>query len=156
MGGMKQRNPSSAELSTARRIAKELQNLPPLFGETLVVHMKRHKITNEVLADALDISVRKISGLRNAYAPVLSLRALTAICIVLHLTPELSEDLFTKAGLHPLPTGEHVAYRILLRTMYLSGIEECNERLITEGFEPLTTADRRAELKSGKPRKFSF
>ena len=125
------------ELSKARRTAITLQSLPTTFGATLTEHMNRRRITNEAMAEALDVSVRTISGWRNTQAPSLQLRDITAICICLHLEPELSDDLIAKTGLRPTCTEEHTVYRILLRTVYPYEPAECNEILIQAGFPPL-------------------
>ena len=97
-------------------------------------HMNRRRITNEAMAEALDVSVRTISGWRNTQAPSLQLRDITAICICLHLEPELSDDLIAKTGLRPTCTEEHTVYRILLRTVYPYEPAKCNEILIQAGF----------------------
>lgn len=102
--------------------------------------MKKRRVTNEAMAEALDVSARTISGWRNAQVPSLQLRDITAICICLHLEPELSDDLIAKAGLRPTCTEEHTVYRILLRTMYPYEPAECNEILILAGFPPLFRA----------------
>lgn len=125
-------------LCDAKIIAEQLLKLPASFGETLVIHMKKQKLTSEAMAEALGISTRKISMLRNTVNPSLSLREVTAICILLHLSPEYSDDMIAKAGIRPLPTREHIAYRMLLRSMYLSDIHTCNALLREENIEPLT------------------
>ena len=125
------------ELSKARHTATALQSLPTTFGATLTEHMKKRRVTNEAMAEALDVSARTVSGWRNAQAPSLQMRDITAICICLHLEPELSDDLIAKAGLRPTCTEEHTVYRILLRTMYPYEPAECNEILILAGFPPL-------------------
>ncbi|MGI5906939.1 MAG: hypothetical protein ACOX85_11955, partial [Candidatus Pararuminococcus gallinarum] len=95
------------------------------------------KLTNEAMAEALGVSARTISGWRNTQAPSLNLRDVTAICLCLHLEPELSDDLIAKAGLRPIFTEEHTIYRILLRTMYLCELAECNEVLIQAGYSSI-------------------
>ena len=121
----------------ASHTATALQSLPTTFGATLTEHMKKRRVTNEAMAEVLDVSARTISGWRNAQVPSLQLRDITAICICLHLEPELSDDLIAKAGLRPTCTEEHTVYRILLRTMYPYEPAECNEILILAGFPPL-------------------
>lgn len=58
--------------------------------------------------------------------------------ILLNLPPEFSDDLIAKAGIRPLPTAEHIAYRTLLRKMYSANLDTCNDLLRAEGFNPLT------------------
>ena len=76
--------------------------------------------------------------------PSLSLRQVTAICILLQLPPEFSDDMIAKAGIRPLPIAEHIAYKMLLRTMYSADLQTCNDLLRAENFEPLirNTADQ--------------
>ena len=131
-------NAPKVKLSEARLIAKKLSTLPVTFGGTLVVHMKARKLTSEVMAEALGVCPRTISMLRNSVAPSLSLRQVTAICILLQLPPELSDDMIAKAGIRPLPIAEHIAYKMLLRTMYSADLQTCNDLLRAEKFEPLT------------------
>lgn len=131
-------NTLNAKLSEANLIANKLRKLPATFGATLATHMKARKLTSEAMAEALNISPRTVSTLRNSIAPSLSLRQVTAICILLHLPPEFSEDMIAKAGIRPLPTAEHIAYKILLRTVYSADLQTCNNLLRAEKFEPLT------------------
>ena len=121
-----------------RNIAERLLNLPTTFGETLVMHMKKRGLTSETMAEALGVSTRKVSTLRNAVDPSISLRQLTAICILLRLSPEFSDDMIFKARIRSLPTAEHVAYRMLLRTMYCETLQTCNALLRAANLEPLT------------------
>ena len=131
-------------LCETKLIAEKLSNLPATFGATLVVHMKTRKLTSEAMAEALGISSRTVSTLRNAADPSLSLRQVTAICILLQLPPEFSDDMIAKAGIRPLPIAEHIAYKMLLRTMYSADLQTCNDLLRAENFEPLirNTADQ--------------
>ena len=135
-------NNHEIRLSETKSIANKLRKLTATFGATLAVHMKARKLTSEAMAEALNISPRTVSTLRNAAAPSLSLRQVTAICILLQLPPELSEDMIAKAGIRPLPIAEHIAYRILLRTMDSADIHTCNDLLRAEKFEPLTSHNK--------------
>lgn len=135
-------NNHEIRLSETKSIANKLRKLTATFGATLAVHMKARKLTSEAMAEALNISPRTVSTLRNAAAPSLSLRQVTAICILLQLPPELSDDMIAKAGIRPLPIAEHIAYRILLRTMYSADIQTCNDLLRAEKFEPLTSHNK--------------
>ena len=135
-------NNHEIRLSETKSIANKLRKLTATFGATLAVHMKARKLTSEAMAEALNISPRTVSTLRNAAAPSLSLRQVTAICILLQLPPELSEDMIAKAGIRPLPIAEHITYRILLRTMYSADIQTCNDLLRAEKFEPLTSHNK--------------
>lgn len=133
---------ASDTLNEVRRITNLLRTLPPMFGETLSVHMRRNHLTNEAMAEALGISARHVSRMRNEVVPKLKLPLVVAICICLHLEPELSEDFILKSGLHFLPVEEHVFYRYLLRTMYKSTLESCNQELINAGYPPLSAGNQ--------------
>lgn len=124
-------------LCEVQKITSVLCSLPPVFGETLSFHMKHRCITNEALAEALGISARQISRLRNEQVPTLKLSLLVAICVCLQLEPELSEDLILKSGQHFLPIEEHVFYRYLLRSMYRDSLESCNQVLQEAGYPVL-------------------
>lgn len=126
-------------LQEVRKTTELLCTLPPTFGKTLSAHMKRLHITNERLAEMLCVSVRWVSGLRNAVVPTIRMPMLIAICICLQLEPELSEDLIRKAGLLFLYTEEHGLYRWILRNKYRETLDNCNQSLKEAGYHPLNS-----------------
>ena len=121
----------------ARGTTQILCALPPIFSDTLVAHMKRRAITIEELEARTGISARKISDLRNDENARPVLRTVVTLCIGLQLEPELSDDLIRKSGASAKLVVEDTMYRIMLRSMYRSTVEECNAFLTAEGLTPL-------------------
>lgn len=143
MRGKKALNTDTSLIEHVRETTTLLRTLPPTFGDTLSAHMARLDITNERMAEKLDVSDRWVSNLRNVIAPKVQMPMLVAICISLQLEPELSEDLIRKAGKHFLFTEEHVLYGWLLRNMYDETLESCNQVLNEAGYPSLNSGSRK-------------
>lgn len=126
----------------AVKTTRILRNLSMLFTKTLTEHMTRLNITIEELAARTGISVRSISDYRNKEDERPGLRVVVALCIGLHLEPDLSEDLIRKSGSTFMLVVEETMYKFILRDMYTSSIEECNECLVAAGFRPLIKGEK--------------
>lgn len=130
----------------AERIATVMRGLPALFCDTLKAHMDRLGVTCEVLAERMSVSVRKIHELRSQEIPLISTRLCVAVCIALHLEPELSEDLMRKARIVLSGAKEDVLFNLMLKMMYTYGVKDCNKLLVNAGLKPLTADKDMAEL----------
>lgn len=124
-------------IAEARSVHKTEAHLPALFCDTLAHHMRSRGLTLEQLSESSGISTRTLSVWRNDESAGKSVRQLTALCIGLHLEPELSQDLFQKGGQRFIKTEEHALYSILLRTMYRASLLSCNVVLQEAGIKPL-------------------
>lgn len=127
----------AALIAEARNVHKTETKLPTLFCDTLAYHMSNRGLTLEQLSESSGISARTLSVWRNDEGVGKSVRQLTALCIGLHLEPELSQDLFQKGGQRFIRTEEHALYSILLRTMYHASLLSCNAVLQEAGVRPL-------------------
>lgn len=130
----------AALIAEARSVHKTALQLPVLFCDTLTHHMRKRGMTVEQLSENCGLSIRTLSILRNDESAGKSVRQLTALCIGLHLEPELSQDLFQKGGQRFVKTEEHAVYSLLLRTMYHSSLFACNAILQDAGIKPLKEA----------------
>ena len=126
----------------ARESTRILCTLPAKFSDTLVAHMKRKGMTIEELEARTGIGARKISDLRNDENARPVLRTVVTLCIGLQLEPELSEDFLRKSGANVKLVVEDTMYKIMLRSMYRSTVEECNAFLTAEGLSPLIKRKR--------------
>lgn len=127
----------AALIAEARGVQTTAAQLPALFTDTLAYHMRKRGFTIEQLSEGCGISARTLSVWRNDESASKSVRQLTALCIGLHLEPELSHDLIRKGGQHFIGTEEHALYSILLRTMYRTTLYACNAVLQEAGIKPL-------------------
>jgi len=130
----------AALIAEARSVHKTELQLPVRFSDTLTHHMRKRGLTIEQLSEKSGLSTRTLSVLRNDESAGKSIRQLTALCIGLHLEPELSQDLFRKGGQQFIKTEEHAVYSLLLRTMYRSSLFSCNVILQEAGIKPLKEA----------------
>lgn len=119
-----------------------LNEIAPLsLGDALKVLMKYPpKTTVEQLAESSGLSDKTIQRMRNGEAVVI--QSIIAMCIGLHLHPDISAEMFQKLGYTLGPAVEiHMIYKTLLCNCNTMTIEECNELLTNADFEPLTKAE---------------
>ncbi|MGE5417505.1 MAG: hypothetical protein ACM3UZ_12280 [Acidobacteriota bacterium] len=141
-GKNQQTESRAAELAKINDEAKQTTNimrsLPATLSGTFVAHMDRLKITVEELEEKSLINTKTIQRIRNdeRYQPKLT--TVVALCIGLQLSPILSNDMITKAGMSFRVTEEHIIYQMLLHSYYRNSIYECNEILMANNFKPLS------------------
>lgn len=124
-------------LADARRLQNIKNTLPADGAGTLFDHMKRQRVTVEQLAELIHVSEMSIKKWRKDDENVPSLRTAVAICIALHLEPELSADYLMKLGISFRLTEDHRMLKYVLEKMYLSSVEACNAFLTAVGYRPL-------------------
>ncbi|MCD8207935.1 MAG: helix-turn-helix domain-containing protein [Bacteroidales bacterium] len=122
-------------VEAAARMSKIVQDSPSSFSDTLKFHMKRLHVTVEALAELSGVSYSTIIRARNGAH--IELETIIALCIGLHLEPDLSEDLIAKANHHWEKSFEHYVYKVILRNMYYTTIETCNETLTENNMPPI-------------------
>lgn len=108
-------------------MANVISQLPATFSRTLVAHMTRLNITNEMLAAASLLDAKSIQNMRNEGSPKLA--SVIAVCIGLKLEPVYTLDLIDKAGYVLTTSMQDCAYRLLIFEHYTSSIRECNDLL---------------------------
>jgi DNA-binding XRE family transcriptional regulator len=103
--------------------------------------MDRLNLTVEALEEKSLINTKTIQRIRNdeRYQPKLA--TAVALCIGMQLSPILSRDMISKAGISFRISEEHIIYQMLLNSYYQNSIYECNEILRTNNFKPLSTEE---------------
>jgi len=114
-------------------LSEELMNMPGSFSKTLEYHIKRRKLTNEILAERSGLSARIISDYRNNESLIKELPTVMALCIGLNLHHFYAEDLVEKAGHQWKKTPEHMLYRWLLASHSDETLRQWNKRLEDAG-----------------------
>ena len=125
-------------LNESGRIAAEQRSLPMSFAETLVMIMKRKKVTRGKLAEASMLSENTISRMRSSddYNPTKQM--VLAVCVALELSPAEAMSLFDKAGLSlKLTNAQDVAYHYILCNCGGYTLDEINVILYDSGFETI-------------------
>ena len=125
-------------LDESGRIAAEQRSLPMSFAETLVMIMKRKKVTRGKLAELSMLSENTISRMRSSddYSPTKQM--VLAVCVALELSPTEAISLFDKAGLSlKLTNAQDVAYHYILCNCGGYTLDEINDALYDSGFETI-------------------
>lgn len=120
------------------KIAAEQRSMPMSFADSLVMLMKKKKMTRSSLAAASMLSGNTISRMRcsDDYSP--SKQMVLAVCVALELSPAEALSLFDKAGLSlKLTNAQDVAYHYILCNCGAYSIDEINEVLYDNGFETI-------------------
>ena len=133
-------------LDDARRVQDTKNMLPADGAGTLFTHMQRQNMTVEQLAETVRVSETSIKKWRKDDENVPPIRTAVAICIALHLEPDLSTDYLGKLGILFRLTDDHRILKFVLERMYLSSIEVCNEFMAAAGFKPLVKDEIAAEV----------
>ncbi len=123
------------DLKRAEQLAKEMQQIHGDFASTLVAHMKRLDLTNEIVAEGADISMRSVTDYRNKKDAPITFLTVIALCISMHLAPDHSDDLIRKAGYVWRATPRDMFLREMLRKYYRKDIFWWNEQLEAAGFK---------------------
>ena len=121
---------------------KTIADLPGSVGGTLAAHMERLGVTVEDLEELSHVSDRTIKDIRSNRCGSLELSFFVAICLGLKLEPPYSLDLIRKTRYQFDASPEGTMYLLLITTMYYAGVDACNEKLIENGFKPLTRKAR--------------
>ena len=128
-------------MKRAKAISEILMNLPNSFQGTLKAHMIRCDVSIEKLAELAMLSDSTVKRLRQSERHSYDLDQVLAICLALHLPPDLSFDLIAKAGIRLRNTAEHLVYRTILRTMYMESLETIQATLKECGCQTLHLKD---------------
>lgn len=118
-----------------------LKTLNNSFSDSSKKLMEIVEITVEELAEKIDVSPKTIQRLRNGENENPNTKTVVAMCIAMKLPPDLSMHLIETSGHRFKITEEDLVYKFLIRSCYTTPLEECNQYLINEGFEPLTKSN---------------
>ena len=112
-------------------------DLPVTFGKTLKHHRLANHMTQEELAELLDVSRESISRYENAKKPSISKQMIVKIGVALKLRGEYTEDLLDKAKLGlDLTDAYDNALRFVIYYLYPKGLDVCAEFLRSRKFLP--------------------
>lgn len=131
---------ADAILARETEIQRVLQNLPATFGDSLIYLMDWSEISVESLAENALISAKMVQRMRNDLTYPKNIDSVVAICIGMHLPPELSNALIDKSGftLRLAQNKAHILYYFFLNHYYTHSIRECNDMLVAKGLPVMT------------------
>ena len=98
------------------------------------------EISVESLAENALISAKMVQRMRNDLTYPKNIDSVVAICIGMHLPPELSNALIDKSGftLRLAQNKAHILYYFFLNHYYTHSIRECNDMLVAKGLPVMT------------------
>lgn len=108
------------------------------FNDMLVKLMAKRKISIGQLAEASGLSNETISNMRNDSRRQFSVEPIVAICIAMHLPPEVSHQLIESSPAKFSDTEEMSAYRYALDNCNTWSVGKVNRLLVEAGYRPLT------------------
>lgn len=130
--------PLEAIMSFVGNIEERCKNLPRRFGETLAYHRAKCELSQEELAEMLDMSERQIRRLESDEMKRPSQQLIAEIGRVLQLEGCFTSDLMNKAGCplnRDLP--EDMVLLTVISFMYMRTKKECNQVLVSHHCKPL-------------------
>lgn len=114
--------------------------MPPKFGEALVYLMKLSNQSVESLAENARMDVKMLQRMRNDHDYPKNIESVVAVCIGMHLQPEVSGELMKRSGfsLRLAQSESHLFYKFFLDSFYTHTVDECNEILTAKGYDLMT------------------
>ena len=114
--------------------------MPPKFGDALIYLMKLSKQSVESLAENARMDVKMLQRMRNDPDYPKNIESVVAVCIGMHLQPEVSSELMKRSGfsLRLAQSESHLFYKFFLDSFYTHTVDECNEILLAKGYEIMT------------------
>lgn len=114
--------------------------MPPKFGEALVYLMKLSNQSVESLAENARMDVKMLQRMRNDPDYPKNIESVVAVCIGMHLQPEVSGELMKRSGfsLRLAQSESHLFYKFFLDSFYTHTVDECNEILTAKGYDIMT------------------
>ena len=137
-------SPITAEGQAFRKMIAREHQVASLFQMTfndmMVKLMEARKITIGRLAEETGLSDETIRNMRNDSDRQFSIGSIVAVCIGLHLSPEVSMQLIECSPAKFVHSEEMSAYRYVLNHCYDQSVRKVNRILVEAGFRPLTDA----------------
>jgi hypothetical protein len=114
--------------------------MPPKFGEALVYLMKLSNQSVESLAENARMDIKMLQRMRNDSDYPKNIESVVAVCIGMHLQPEVSGELMKRSGfsLRLAQSESHLFYKFFLDSFYTHTVDECNEILTAKGYDLMT------------------
>ena len=127
-----------------------IKSLPGSFAGAMDKVMDWSDMTEEEIAGGCELDVRTIQRIRNDDNQSPSVETIMQLCVAMRLPPQVSRILISKGGYTFKANNKDFIYGVLLDGCYLSGLEECNRILVSQGIKPLGGISRKA-LKEEDP-----
>ena len=90
------------------------------------------------LSEETGLSTDTIEAMRNNHEKVFKIESVVAVCIALHLLPEVSREYIDKAPSKLIDTTNMGLYRYAINHWYEKSVAEVNRLLLECGSTPLT------------------
>lgn len=131
---------ADAILARESGIRQVLDDLPGEFGAALTRLMERTGTSVETLAEKALISAKLVQRMRNDPAYPKNIDCVVAVCVGMHLPPELSHTLLERGGFSlQYPRSEkQQLYKFFIDHYYTHSLYECNDLLAASGLPPMT------------------
>lgn len=131
---------ADAILKREAGVQATIDAMPPKFGDALIYVMKENGQSVEGLAESALMDVKMLQRMRNDAAYPKNIESVIALCIGMHLQPELSGELIKRSGfsLRLAQNEVHLLYHFFIESFYKHTVAECNELLTAKGFDVLT------------------
>lgn len=131
---------ADAIINRGREIQNVISAMPPTFGAALVYLMKWNDTTVEKLAEDALVDPKTIQRMCNDPAYPKNIDSVIAVCVAMHLPPEISEALIGRSGfsLRLAQNESHLMYNFFINHYYPHTVYECNEMLMAKGLPELT------------------
>ena len=100
--------------------------------------MKQKHMTIGKLSEETGLSTDTIEAMRNNHEKVFKIESVVAVCIALHLLPEVSREYIDKAPSKLIDTTNMGLYRYAINHWYEKSVAEVNRLLLECGSTPLT------------------
>lgn len=123
-----------------------IADLPSTFGATLKHHRKAEGLTQEELAERLDISRETLARYETAKKPSITKQMIVRMGLELQLPGEFTEDMLSKVELNLRKNDEEdKALSFVAYYLYVKGLEVCNAFLAGRNFLPLGSRKKNME-----------
>ena len=125
-------------MAWAAEISQKIANLPVTFGATLAQHRKDHGLTQEKLAEMLDIDAKSIRRYEEAKKPPITKQMIVRLGVALQLPGAMTEDMLNKAGKpYDLTDEKDIHLKHTADVLVYMGLEVCDNYLIEHKCLPL-------------------
>lgn len=135
---------AEAMLGANEEIQDILQKIASLsFNDSLKAVMEWAEINEHDLAERALLNIKTIQRMRNNSDYPKKIESVVAICIAMHLPPEVSNVLIEKSGfgLRVADNQSHLMYRIFLTKYYIYSVSHCNALLREKELPPIADYD---------------
>lgn len=131
---------ADAILNQDKEITEVLRTIEPMtFRDALAYLMTWVDITEEKLSEESLINGKKIQRMRNRADYPKDIESVVAVCIGMHLPPEVSRAMIGKSGFgfRFAENEAHILYNAFINKFFMYSVRDCNAFLVAKGLDPL-------------------